>query len=179
MLKIIFDPEPVLRMKATEVSLPLSKEDHSTLLWMLDYLKKSQDEEYAKTHNLREGVGLAAPQLGISKRMFVLYYQKENTQIAYALVNPVVISTSLKEVCLSSGEGCLSVNEDYPGYVYRPSKTKFKAFDALTNQEVELTFRDFDSIVFNHELDHLNGVLFYDRINQKDPFFIKDNGEIL
>ena len=57
-----------MRQKSQPVPLPLSKEDKETLDEMLNYLKLSQDEEYATKHNLRPGVGIAAIQLGILKR---------------------------------------------------------------------------------------------------------------
>ena len=69
--KIIKDNNPKMRKKSLPVDLPLSKEDKDTLDEMLYYLKLSQDEEYLKKHHIRSGVGLAAIQIGILKRMFV------------------------------------------------------------------------------------------------------------
>ena len=74
MFKIVKDNEKSIREKCKPVELPLSKEDKELALSMVEYLIKSQDEEYANKHNIRAGVGLAAPQIGINKRMFAIYY---------------------------------------------------------------------------------------------------------
>ena len=136
---------------------------------MVDYLIKSQDEEYAKKHNIRAGVGLAAPQIGINKRMFAIYYENEEEKIQYALINPKIIQNSIKKVALASGEGCLSVDNDHPGYVYRYDKIIIKGYDAITDKEVTITARGYDAIVLQHEYDHLDGILYYDRINKANP----------
>ena len=66
--------------------------------------------------------------------------------------------------------GCLSVDNEHEGYVYRSYKIVVKAFDALKGEDVTITARGYDAIVLQHEIDHLNGVLFYDHIDKKDPF---------
>ena len=67
-LKIVKDSNPIMKKKSLPVALPLSKEDKDTLDAMLDYLKLSQDDEYAKKHNIRAGIGMAAFQIGLLKR---------------------------------------------------------------------------------------------------------------
>ncbi|HOA11556.1 MAG TPA: peptide deformylase, partial [Bacilli bacterium] len=64
--------------------------------------------------------------------------------------------------------GCLSVDEDHPGHVYRHYKIRVKAFDILNNEEVEINTFGYPAIVLQHEIDHLHGVLFYDRINEEN-----------
>ena len=90
-LKIVKDNNPIMRKKSEPVALPLSKEDKETLDNMLEYLKLSQDEDYAAKHNIRAGVGIAAIQIGILKRMFCIYYQTEEGVVQYQLVNPKII----------------------------------------------------------------------------------------
>ena len=68
MFKIVKDTAKSIREKCKLVDTPLSMEDKKLALEMIDYLIKSQDEEYAQKHNIRAGVGLAAPQIGIQKR---------------------------------------------------------------------------------------------------------------
>lgn len=177
--KIIKDTNLRIRKKSEEVKLPLSKEDQDTLDFMLDYLKKSQDEEYATKHNIRPGVGLASPQLGILKRMFVVYFEDNNNLYEYQLVNPKIISTSIKKCALEAGEGCLSVDKDHKGLVHRYEKIIIKAYDALTKKEIQLTLSKYPSIVFQHEYDHLDGILFYDRIDKNKPFDKLDNEDII
>ena len=168
-LKIVKDGNPIMRKKSVPVELPLSKEDKDTLDAMLNYLKLSQDEDYAAKHNIRAGVGIAAIQIGILKRMFCVYYEKEDGTVQYQLVNPKIIEYSVKKCALSNGEGCLSVDEEHPGYSHRYYKIKIQAFDALTNQDVIITARGFDAVVLQHEYDHLDGIFFYDRIDKNNP----------
>lgn len=178
-LKIVKDSNPIMRKRSLPVDLPLSQEDKDTLDMMLDYLKKSQDEDYAKKHNIRAGVGLAAIQIGLLKRMFVIYYEKENQVVQYQLVNPQIIESSLRKCALEEGEGCLSVDNPHEGYVHRYYKIKLKAFDALQNKEIVITASGFDAVVLQHEYDHLNGVLFYDHIDVNNPFRQLNNEQLL
>jgi peptide deformylase len=178
-IKIIKDNNPIMRKRSSEVELPLSNEDRDILDSMLDYLKKSQDDEYAKKHNIRAGVGLAAIQIGILKRMFVIYVPMGEEIVQYQVVNPKIIETSIRLAALSSGEGCLSVDNDHPGYVHRNYRIKMKFFDALTNEEVILTARGYLAIVLQHEYDHLDGKFYYDRIDKNKPTAIKMNEEII
>ena len=177
--KIVKDNNPIMRQKSLPVELPLSKEDKDTLDAMLDYLKKSQDDEYAKKHNIRAGVGIAAIQIGILKRMFVIYYEREDEVIQYQLVNPKIIEYSFRKCALKEGEGCLSVDGDHPGYAHRYYKIKMEAYDALTDQEIIITARGFDAIVLQHEYDHLDGKFFYDRIDPNKPNQVLMNEELL
>ncbi len=180
MLKIYKDTSKILHEICDEVKMPLSNEDKKTLFEMLDYLKKSQDEKYAEKHNIRTGVGLAAPQIGLKKRMLAIYYLDEFDKVVqYALVNPRIVSNSTKLCALESGEGCLSVEEDRKGLVYRYYKISVKAYDLLQEKDVTINAKGYHAIVIQHEIDHLNGVVYYDRINKKDPFEIKPNSELL
>ena len=168
-LKIVKDSNPIMRKKSEPVGLPLSKEDKETLDNMLEYLKLSQDEEYATKHNIRAGVGIAAIQIGLLKRMFCIYYETEDGIVQYQLVNPKITEYSVKKCALSNGEGCLSVDGEHPGLSHRYYKIKMAAFDALTNQDIIITARGFDAIVLQHEYDHLDGKFFYDRIDKSNP----------
>ncbi len=169
-LKIVKDNNPIMRKKSLPVEMPLSIKDKETLDEMLDYLKLSQDEEYAKKHNIQAGVGMAAIQVGLLKRMFVIYYQRENEIVQYQLVNPIILETSVKKCALEGGEGCLSVPKAHEGLVHRYYKIKMKAFDALTNEDIIITASGYDAIVLQHEYDHLEGKFYYDRINAQNPF---------
>ena len=168
-LKIVKDSNPIMRQKSLPVSLPLSEEDRKTLDDMLEYLKLSQDEDYSAKHNIRAGVGIAAIQIGLLKRMFCIYYQTEDGVVQYQLVNPKIIEYSVKKCALANGEGCLSVDGEHPGLSHRYYKIKMQAFDALTNQDIIITARGYDAIVLQHEYDHLDGKFFYDRIDQNNP----------
>ena len=174
--KIVKDSNPSLRQKCEEVK-EITPEIIELLNQMHDYLVASQDEEISKKYNIREGVGLAAPQIGRNIRALVVYFE-ENTEdgvrvIDHRLINPKIILESVKEIYLSSGEGCLSVDNQHEGYVYRHNKIQVKAFNAKTMKEEIITARGYEAIVLQHEIDHLNGVLFYDHIDKKNPFIEK------
>ena len=174
--KIVKDSQKSLRERSTPVEFPMSKNIKETLFEMLEYLKKSQDEDFANKHNIRAGVGLAAPQIGINKNMLAIFYvDEQNVKHEYCLVNPKIISESCKLAYLEGGEGCLSVDKPHGGYVYRPYKVTVQAFDLLKNKDVEYVFTGFGSMVVQHEIDHLKGVLFYDHINKTNPFIKNDN----
>ena len=178
-LKIVKDSNPIMRKRSLPVEMPLSKEDKETLDEMLLYLEKSQDEEYAKKHNIREGVGLAAIQIGLLKRMFVVYLPTEEGIIKYQLVNPKIIESSVRKCALEHGEGCLSVDEDHPGLVHRYLKIKIEAFDALQNKNIVISAKGYLAVVLQHEYDHLNGVLYYDHIDKSHPNERQNNEEII
>ncbi|KUP08815.1 peptide deformylase [Bacillus coahuilensis m2-6] len=170
MSDIIREGHPTLREVAKEVKIPPSLEDQETLKSLLEYVKNSQDPEKAATFNLRPGIGIAAPQIDVSKRMLAIRVPNEKGElIEEALFNPKVISHSVEQAYLTSGEGCLSVDRDVPGFVPRYRKVTVKGFD-INGQLKTLKLRGLPAIVFQHEIDHLNGIMFYDHINQKDPF---------
>lgn len=181
MLKIIKDKVPSLRSVSKEVTLPLSDRDQQLLDKMLEHLKNSQDPSFREKHpTVREGIGLAAPQVGVNKRMLVIHYpnyEKEGEYISYQLVNPQITVSSLKKCYLKAGEGCLSVDQEHPGYAYRAYRITVKAYDALKKEDVEIKAKGFDAIVLQHEIDHLNGILFYDHIDKNNPFR-QENGAI-
>ena len=168
-LKIVKDNNPIMRKKSQPVELPLSQEDKKTLDDMLEYLKLSQDEDYAKKHNIRAGVGIAAIQIGLLKRMFCIYYETEEGIVQYQLVNPKIIEYSVRKCALKNGEGCLSVDQDHEGLSHRYYKIKMAAFDALRNEDIIITARAFDAVVLQHEYDHLDGLFYYDRIDNNNP----------
>ena len=173
---IITEDNTLLRKNSEDVKLPLSKEDEKTLNDMMEYLENSQDEEMAKKYDLQPGVGLAAPQIGILKKMFVvLTYDDKGNLHKYALVNPKLISNSVAKCFLATGEGCLSVPKVHVGYVKRYMKIKMQAYDYISKQDVTLSLKGYVAIVLQHEYDHLFGILYYDRINKKDPMDNSDN----
>ncbi len=172
MFKIVKDSSLSLRSKSKPVEMPLTKKDRDLILRMFSYLKKTQDPAFREKHpSIREGVGLAAPQVGVNKRMTTIYYHdSEGKEIQYALVNPRIIENSIKKCYLLAGEGCLSVDEKHEGYVPRDNKIKVRAYDVLTEADIEISARGYDAIVLQHEIDHLDGILYYDRININNPF---------
>ncbi len=173
---IIKDPHPGLRKKCLEVALPLSKLDLEIAKGLHEYVVNSTIEEKAMEFNLSPAVGIAAPQVDINKRICVVYFDDEdNENIAdLILINPKIISHSIELVYIENGEACLSINETYEGIVERFSWIKVAYIDIEgTKQTIEAT--GFKAIALQHEIDHLNGVLFYDHINSIAPNTPSDN----
>lgn len=175
MKDIVREGDPILNQATKEVSLPPSEEDKETLISMMNFLKNSQDPKLAKKYNLRPGVGLSANQIGLNKRMFTAFLTDEKgKEHEYAIINPKIISHSVSVIYLPQGEGCLSVDRDIKGFVPRYERIKVKGFN-LTGEEVLLKLIGYSSIVVQHEIDHLDGIMFYDRMNKENPFQLPDN----
>jgi peptide deformylase len=167
---IIRDGHPTLRKVAAEVSMPPSEEDKKILNSLLEYVINSQNPEIAAEYGLRPGIGLAAPQINVSKRMIAVHlHDNKDNLYSYALFNPKIISHSVEKAYLQSGEGCLSVDENIPGFVPRFARITVKG-TTIEGKEIKLRLRGLPAICFQHEIDHLNGVMFYDYIDKQDPF---------
>ncbi|MGV3466441.1 MAG: peptide deformylase [Heyndrickxia sp.] len=178
MKDVVREGDPILRQVTEDVSVPPTSEDLETLKCMLQFLKNSQNPEIAAKYKLRSGVGLSANQIGINKKMFAAYFHDEKgNRHEYGLMNPKIISHSISMIYITNGEGCLSVDRDVPGYVPRYERIKVKAVD-MTGEEVTLKLSGFAAIVAQHEIDHLNGIMFYDHINKENPFKLPENVEI-
>ena len=91
---IVRDGHPSLRKVADEVALPASDEEKQTLQKMLEFVKNSQNPEIAEKHSLRPGIGLAAPQINVQKRMIAIHVQDEKGKLySYGLFNPKILSS--------------------------------------------------------------------------------------
>lgn len=175
---IIKDDNPLLKEKSVDVEIPLSKEDENTLKEMIEYIFNSIDEEISAKYDLRAAVGIAAPQIGVLKKMIVIYtFDELGNEWFLPIVNPKIVSYSDELAYLKTGEGCLSVDREVSGLVMRPKRTTFKGYIYDNGELVYKTIKleNYLSIVFNHEYDHLRGILFPDRINKENPFFIPNN----
>lgn len=182
MADIIREGHPTLRTVAQEVQLPLADEDIILGEKMMQFLKNSQDPVLSEKMGLRPGVGLAAPQINVSRRIIAVLVPnlEEDGQTpseAYSLqeimYNPKIVSHSVQEAALAEGEGCLSVDRTVEGYVIRHSRITVDYTDK-NGQAKRIKLKGYNAIVVQHEIDHINGVMFYDRINEADPFAMKD-----
>jgi len=125
-----------------------------------DELKKLVEEMFASMYEAH-GVGLAAPQIGISKRVAVIDVTfKEDPKAKLVLVNPEIIRTEGKQ---SGNEGCLSIPE-FRETVTRPKRVTVRAQD-LHGHWHEHTGEDLLARAFMHETDHLNGKLYISHIS--------------
>ena len=118
-------------------------------------------EDMLETMRTEMGVGIAAPQVGIMRRMFVA--EPEPGRV-YFMINPEIIETEGEQ---DGYEGCLSV-PGMIGAVVRPQKIKMRAMD-LDGVVQEYEFEDFDARVMCHENDHLNGILYIDKARDIRP----------
>ncbi len=139
--------DPLLRKKCKVVDA-----FDSRLHMLLDDLKD--------TLHYAEGLGLAAPQVGVLKRVCIVEYEGNS----YELVNPVVVKTSGK--CVDN-EGCLSV-VGFRGLVERPEKIDLEYYDRNGVKRF-LHAEGYFARVFLHEIDHLDGILFADKMIKKIP----------
>ena len=169
-IKILDEVDKRLRKVSKEVTFPLSKADKENVQDMITYLTMSQIEEYAKKYDLRAGMGLAYVQIGIPKRIFVIVEELEDETFKnYIIINPKIISHSEEMIYVGEGEGCLSINREVEGIVPRYARITVEAQD-LDGNSFRVRVREDIAIAFQHEIDHLNGILFIDKIDPKNPF---------
>ncbi|MBS5045386.1 MAG: peptide deformylase [Streptococcus parasanguinis] len=185
---IIREGNPTLRAIAEDVTFPLSDQEIILGEKMMQFLHHSQDPVMAEKLGLRGGVGLAAPQLDISKRIIAVLVPnpedadgnppKEAYSLQEVMYNPKVVAHSVQDAALGDGEGCLSVDRNVPGYVVRHARVTVEYF-TKDGEKKRIKLKGYNSIVVQHEIDHTNGIMFYDRINPNNPFEIKEGLLIL
>jgi peptide deformylase len=152
--KIVTLPEPVLRRKAH----PITKVDKNLQTLIDDMVETMRDAP---------GVGLAAPQIGLSERLIVVEYfereedeEKENApKKVWAVINPEIIKAS--EEKLMGVEGCLSI-PGLVGEVERHASIQVKGLNRH-GKPMKIKAEGWLARIFQHEIDHLNGILFTDR----------------
>ena len=156
-MPILTVPNKTLEKTAEKVR-EFNEETKKIIQDMLDTLRDAKDPE---------GAGLAAPQIGVMERIIIarrFYPNPENSEDTltkeYVFVNPKIISSS-KETGLGM-EGCLSIPDIY-GMVERPKKVKIKALDE-NGEPIRKTVTGFFGRVVQHEIDHLDGILFTSKV---------------
>lgn len=184
MKDIIREGHKTLVTVAKEVKLPLTKADKKLLKDLLQFVKNSQDEELVEKYKLRPAVGIAAPQVNVSKRMFAIHVTDFNgVQYSYALVNPYIVNHSKELIYLPGGEGCLSVDRETEGLTPRYQSVTMEALSYLEKTDelipIKLDLEGYVGIVFQHEFDHLNGILYVSKLfptipNAKPAFEFED-----
>lgn len=149
MLDIITYPDPRLSTPSERVT-------------EIDDSIKKLVEDMAETMFDAPGVGLAAVQVGVCKQVIVVNTTREDEDPSWeALINPEILSGEGEYI--SEDEGCLSV----PGFratVKRYSKVRLKALD-IEGNPIDREVDGFEAVILQHEIDHLNGTLFIDRIS--------------
>ena len=149
LLPILVAPDPVLKTKAT----PVATVDDSLRQLMDDMLETMYDAP---------GIGLAAPQIGVSKRVIVMdIAQEDEPKAPLCMVNPELVWVSDEDATYE--EGCLSVPEHYADVV-RPAEIRVRYLDRDGKQQ-ELKTGGLLATVIQHEMDHLDGILFIDHLS--------------
>lgn len=151
-LEVLQFPDPHLR----EVAKPISKDEVNDELRQLA-------SDMAETMYDEPGIGLAATQVGVDKRLIVMDVEwTEEDRNPRVLLNPEIVETEGRVT--SEQEGCLSV-PDYKADVERDARVVVRA-RALDWEEVEFEATGLEAFCFQHEIDHLDGKLFIDRISR-------------
>lgn len=148
-MKIVMYPDPILEQKATPIENIADYRD--ILLEMKAFVENPENK----------ALGIALPQVGISKRAFVANIDDK----VEVIINPQIVKSSKAGICLTKGEGCLSI-PDASGIVYRSKKIKVE-YTTLEGEIKKSTLQDLDAIVFGHEEDHLNGILFTSKVQKE------------
>ncbi len=163
--EIVLIGDPVLRAKAKRIRT-------------VDDGVKSLAEDMIETMRSAHGIGLAAPQINVSRQLIVVELPEEYKDVEplsgkpLVFINPEIIKSSKEEV--AGEEGCLSI-PGYVGEVWRSKWIVVRAMD-LNGKQFRLKAKDLLARVIQHEIDHLHGVLFIDRIESPDKLW-KIEGE--
>lgn len=137
---------------------------------------KQLAEDMLETMRVHQGVGIAGPQIGVMQRIFVAEIPASRSGTdephpqsgtTYVLINPEIIQCA--ETLVEGREGCLSIPTWY-GLVERPEWVEVRAQD-LNGKKFNLKVDDLLARIFQHELDHLNGVLFIDHITDRQKLW--------
>ena len=126
-----------------------------------DKIRELLDDMYETMKASNDGIGLAAPQVGVLKRLVVIDLGEEGDGKIYKLVNPVIIKAKGEQVCR---EGCLSV-PGVLGDVVRPKEITVEALDE-NGKKIVIKAKDLLAICLSHEIDHLDGILFTDKATE-------------
>ncbi|MFM1994055.1 MAG: peptide deformylase [Actinomycetota bacterium] len=151
-LPILITGEPVLHRKAEPVA-EITPEITALI------------EDMFETMDAAPGVGLAAPQIGVGLRIFVYDYEFDETRLRGVAINPSLIISEIENIepdPETESEGCLSIpTERFP--LKRAQEAVLKALDEKGN-EYELSVHGWMARIFQHEFDHLDGILYADRL---------------
>ena len=146
---ILVAPDPILKAKAT----PVGSVDAET---------RQLTDDMLETMYAAPGIGLAAPQIGVSKRVIVFDISNDGEPNApHIMVNPELVSVSDEDATYE--EGCLSVPEHYADVV-RPAHIRVRYLDR-DGKKREMDAEGLLATVIQHEMDHLDGILFIDHLS--------------
>ena len=143
-------PDPVLRLKAKRVK-------------NIDKSVKKLISDMTETLHEAHGAGLAAPQIGISLRVIALCVPDKETTLECAIINPEIVRRKGERMV---NEGCLSI-PGYVGEIKRSEQVRIKGIDP-DGKEIKMRAEGLLAQALEHEIDHLNGVLYVDHLESQD-----------
>lgn len=141
--------DPILRKKSREIEV------------IDDRLLELLEDMVETLHASKDGIGLAAPQVGVLKRAIVIDLSEEGGEGPLKLINPKIVKAKGEQVCR---EGCLSV-PGLLGDVTRPAEVIVEALNEK-GEKVKIKGKEIMAVVLCHEIDHLDGVLFTDKATE-------------
>lgn len=151
-MEIIKYPNEILKKPCELVKTPLSEEDRNILTEMYRLLKET-----------KSGVGLAAPQVGITKALIVVRIKDEKGKLfSLKLANPRILKVGTAKYKVPGGEICLSEPDIKAVEVERHKVILLTGYDDITGKYISMKLKNFVAAVIQHEFDHLNGILLHD-----------------
>ncbi len=148
-LTVRFFPDPILRRKCLPIT-DFKTQSLSKLIMRMGTIMRSQ----------RHGIGIAAPQIGVDKQVALVdVSSRQKDAKRLILVNPVILEASIEK---PSREGCMSL-PDYTAQIKRYEKINLRWQDE-TGRFLEQAFEGIEAVCIQHEVDHLQGILFIDRV---------------
>ena len=172
---ICYDTDPKIRFESSEVTFPLNDEDREKIAKMIAYIDASYHNLHKK-YKIRAGIAIAGVQAHYLKKMAYIHLDDEDgLEHEYLIANPKIIYESYNKGFVHCGEGCLSVPHDHQGLVPRSNEIVVDAIDVFTEKPITIKAKGLLAICLQHEIDHLYGKLYYDRINLFNPMHREDD----
>lgn len=169
---------PIVKVPSKVLTTPVKKIDKITPK-IKKLIQDMEDTLVVQTDP--EGVGLAATQVGVGLALFII--KPDETHPARAFINPEIIKVeegtapTKRSKSKTTLEGCLSVDRVWSPII-RPQKVLL-SYQNEEGKRIEEWFEKFDAVIIQHEVDHLNGILFTQRaLEQQKPIFEERNGEL-
>lgn len=168
---IVTTKNPIIYTKCVPINIPISAHICEIIAGMERLVDDSNVTKIRQKYRLRQALGVAANQVGYSIQMF--YIRASGSHIFF--INPVVTEKSWQKSFLKGGEGCLSVRDQEVQKVLRHHEIKIKYYNYKKKQIQTELFSGLQSIVIQHELDHLNGITYLERVSEQKYFLQQSN----
>lgn len=166
-----YDHDPKIRQTSHDLTFPLTQEDKEAMAKMIAYIDACYLDEQ-DLYNIRAGIAIAGVQIHYMKKVAYIHLDDEDgNEHEYLIANPKIIKQSYLKGYVNGGEGCLSVEVDKNGNVPRSYEITVSAIDVFSEKPIEIHAKGILAICLQHEIDHMYGKLYYDKINLFNPDF--------